>query len=66
MMVWDGNLSINYSGEQIISGQYNSSNYLTRKMTILKNHIDNAVNKISDYVQETYNNYFLMSIKLHS
>lgn len=56
--VMDGNLSINYSGEHMISGQVQSSNYLTRKMTILKNHIDNAVNKISDYVQETYNNYF--------
>ncbi|HCZ6573172.1 TPA: hypothetical protein O3Z09_002714, partial [Staphylococcus aureus] len=47
--VMDGNLSINYSGEHMISGQVQSSNYLTRKMTILKNHIDNAVNKISDY-----------------
>ncbi|MBV2985182.1 hypothetical protein [Staphylococcus aureus] len=56
--VMDGNLSINYSGEHMISGQVQSSNYLTRKMTILKNHIDNAVNKISDYVQEAYNNYF--------
>lgn len=34
--VMDGNLSINYSGEHMISGQVQSSNYLTRKMTILK------------------------------
>ncbi|CDR27327.1 lipoprotein [Staphylococcus schweitzeri] len=56
--VMDGNLNINYSGQHMVSGKVKSSKYLSRKMTILKNHIDNAVKELSDYIQKVYNDNF--------
>ncbi|PHK48489.1 hypothetical protein BTJ66_13320, partial [Staphylococcus edaphicus] len=56
--VMDGNLQINYSGTNMVTGQIESSNYLTRKMTVLQDHIDDAIKKLAEYVQELYNDYF--------
>ncbi|MBZ5365928.1 hypothetical protein [Staphylococcus aureus] len=52
--IMDGNLNINYNGQHMVSGKVNLSKYLSRKMTILKNHIDNAVEELSDYIQKVY------------
>ncbi|HCX3634001.1 TPA: hypothetical protein OZN00_001359 [Staphylococcus aureus] len=54
----DGNLNINYNGQHMVSDKVNLSKYLSRKMTILKNHIDNAVEELSDYIQKVYNENF--------
>ncbi len=56
--IMDGNLNINYNGQHMVSGKVNLSKYLSRKMTILKNHIDNAVEELSDYIQKVYNENF--------
>lgn len=56
--IMDGNLNINYNGQHMVSGKVNLSKYLSRKMTILKNHIDNAVEELSDYIQKVYNGNF--------
>ncbi|ULV64955.1 hypothetical protein IF768_02635 [Staphylococcus aureus] len=56
--IMDGNLNINYNGQHMVSGKVNLSKYLSRKMTILKNHIDNAVEELSDYIQKFYNENF--------
>ncbi|HDH7010592.1 TPA: hypothetical protein PJA42_000647 [Staphylococcus aureus] len=56
--IMDGNLNINYNGQHMVSGKVNLSKYLSRKMTILKNHIDNAVEELSDYIQKVYNKNF--------
>lgn len=56
--VMDGNLSLTYSGENMVSGNILPSQYLTSKMTILKKHIDNAVEKLSEKLQELYIQYF--------
>ncbi|WP_407815934.1 hypothetical protein [Staphylococcus aureus] len=57
-IIMDGNLNINYNGQHMVSGKVNLSKYLSRKMTILKNHIDNAVEELSDYIQKVYNENF--------
>ena len=41
--IMDGNTNINYSGENMVYGSIESSNYLTRKMSILKDHIDKGI-----------------------
>lgn len=56
--IMDGNLNINYNGQHMVSGKVNLSKYLSRKMTILKNHIDNAVEELTDYIQKVYNENF--------
>lgn len=56
--IMDGNLNINYNGQHMVSGKVNLSKYLSRKMTILKKHIDNAVEELSDYIQKVYNENF--------
>ncbi|HDY5073596.1 TPA: hypothetical protein RPH66_002368, partial [Staphylococcus aureus] len=56
--IMDGNLNINYNGQHMVSDKVNLSKYLSRKMTILKNHIDNAVEELSDYIQKVYNENF--------
>lgn len=56
--IMDGNLNINYNGQHMVSGKVNLSKYLSRKMTILKNHIDNAVEELSYYIQKVYNENF--------
>lgn len=56
--IMDGNLNINYNGQHMVSSKVNLSKYLSRKMTILKNHIDNAVEELSDYIQKVYNENF--------
>ncbi|EES41530.1 hypothetical protein HMPREF0793_0804 [Staphylococcus caprae M23864:W1] len=56
--IMDGNTNINYSGENMVSGTVQPSNYLNRKMTILKHHINNAIKDLSEYIQELYNDYF--------
>ena len=56
--IMDGNTNINYSGENMVSGTIQPSNYLTRKMTILRAHIDNAIKKLSENIQDIYNEYF--------
>lgn len=56
--IMDGNLNINYNGQHMVSGKVNLSKYLSRKMTILKNHIDNSVEELSDYIQKVYNENF--------
>ncbi|HII1498132.1 hypothetical protein IF699_02635 [Staphylococcus aureus] len=56
--IMDGNLNINYNGQHMVSGKVNLSKYLSRKMTILKNHIDIAVEELSDYIQKVYNENF--------
>lgn len=56
--IMDGNLNINYNSQHMVSGKVNLSKYLSRKMTILKNHIDNAVEELSDYIQKVYNENF--------
>ncbi|HEH8135899.1 TPA: hypothetical protein SH076_001627 [Staphylococcus aureus] len=56
--IMDGNLNINYNGQHMVSGKVNLSKYLSRKVTILKNHIDNAVEELSDYIQKVYNENF--------
>ncbi|HBC7326321.1 TPA: hypothetical protein KEY84_000727 [Staphylococcus aureus] len=56
--IMDGNLNINYNGQHMVSGKVNLSKYLSRKMTILKNHIDNDVEELSDYIQKVYNENF--------
>lgn len=56
--IMDGNLNINYNGQHMVLGKVNLSKYLSRKMTILKNHIDNAVEELSDYIQKVYNENF--------
>lgn len=56
--IMDGNLNINYNGQHMVSGKVNLSKYLSRKMSILKNHIDNAVEELSDYIQKVYNENF--------
>ncbi|HEG7451096.1 TPA: hypothetical protein SFP78_001710 [Staphylococcus aureus] len=56
--IMDGNLNINYNGQHMVSGKVNLSKYLSRKMTILKNHIDNAVEELFDYIQKVYNENF--------
>ena len=56
--IMDGNTNINYSGGNMVSGAIQPSNYLTRKMTILRAHIDNAIKKFSENIQDIYNEYF--------
>lgn len=56
--VMDGNLNINYSGEHMVTEQIEPSEYLTRKMSILKDHIDDALEDLSTYLQELYNERF--------
>ncbi|WP_437272997.1 hypothetical protein [Staphylococcus aureus] len=56
--IMDGNLNINYNGQHMVSGKVNLSKYLSRKMTILKIHIDNAVEELYDYIQKVYNENF--------
>ncbi|HCX3126117.1 TPA: hypothetical protein OZK09_001302 [Staphylococcus aureus] len=56
--IMDGNLNINYNSQHMVSDKVNLSKYLSRKMTILKNHIDNAVEELSDYIQKVYNENF--------
>lgn len=56
--VMDGNFSLTYSGENMVSGNVVQSNYLTRKMTILTDHIDNAIEQLSEKLQELYIQHF--------
>ncbi|HEG9996871.1 TPA: hypothetical protein SGE14_000626 [Staphylococcus aureus] len=49
--ILDGNFQINCSGENMVQGLVIPSNYLGRKMKILKDHIDDGIKKIADYVQ---------------
>lgn len=56
--IMDGNLNINYNAQHMVSDKVNLSKYISRKMTILKNHIDNAVEELSDYIQKVYNENF--------
>ena len=62
-----GNTNISYSGENMVYGSIESSNYLTRKMSILKDHIDKGIKDLAEYVEELYNEYFnllrMISIK---
>ncbi|HHQ6779364.1 TPA: hypothetical protein ACSTQO_000823 [Staphylococcus aureus] len=55
--ILDGNYQINYSGENMVQGLALPSNYLGRKMKILKDHIDDGIKKIADYVQGIYDEY---------
>lgn len=55
--ILDGNYQINYSGENMVQGLALPSNYLGRKMKILKDHIDDDIKKIADYVQGIYDEY---------
>ena len=41
--ILDGNYQINYSGENMVQGLALPSNYLGRKMKILKDHIDDGI-----------------------
>ena len=65
--IMDGNTNISYSGENMVYGSIESSNYLTRKMSILKDHIDKGIKDLAEYVEELYNEYFnllrMISIK---
>ncbi len=45
--ILDGNYQINYSGENMVQGLALPSNYLGRKMKILKDHIDDGIKKNS-------------------
>lgn len=56
--IMDGNTNISYSGENMVYGSIESSNYLTRKMSILKDHIDKGIKDLAEYVEELYNEYF--------
>ncbi|HCZ5732285.1 TPA: hypothetical protein O3N45_000981 [Staphylococcus aureus] len=55
--ILDGNFQINCSGENMVQGLVIPSNYLGRKMKILKDHIDDGIKKIADYVQSIYDEY---------
>ncbi|HDG9543279.1 TPA: hypothetical protein PBX70_001208 [Staphylococcus aureus] len=55
--ILDGNFQINCSGENMVQGLVIPSNYLGRKMKILKDHIDDGIKKIADYVQGIYDEY---------
>lgn len=55
--ILDGNFQINCSGENMVQGLVIPSNYLGRKMKILKDHIDDGIKKIVDYVQGIYDEY---------
>ncbi|BBN29642.1 Uncharacterised protein [Staphylococcus argenteus] len=55
--ILDGNYQINYSGENMVQGLVLPSNYLGRKMKILKDHIDDGIKKLADYVQGIYDEY---------
>ncbi|HFZ5464636.1 hypothetical protein KS031_04165 [Staphylococcus aureus] len=55
--ILDGNYQINYSGENMVQGLALPSNYLGRKMKILKDHIDDGIKKLADYVQGIYDEY---------
>lgn len=55
--ILDGNFQINCSGENMVQGLVIPSNYLGRKMKILKDHIDEGIKKIADYVQGIYDEY---------
>lgn len=55
--ILDGNFQINCSGENMVQGLVIPSNYLGRKMKILKDHIDDGIKKIADYVQGIYYEY---------
>ena len=55
--IMDGNTNINYSGENMVSGAIQPSNYLTRKMTILRAILITLL-KFSENIQDIYNEYF--------
>ena len=53
----DGNTNINYSGENMVYGSIESSNYLTQNVNF-KDHIDKGIKDLAEYVEELYNEYF--------
>lgn len=56
--ILDGNLNISSSSFHMVYGQMQPSQYLTLKMSILKDHIDKGVERLGQTVQDNYNEYF--------
>ena len=55
--IMDGNLNINYNGQHMVSGKLTFQN-IYQENDYFKNHIDNAVEELSDYIQKVYNENF--------
>ena len=56
--ILDGNLNISSSSFHMVYGQMQPSQYLTRKMSILKDHINKGFERLGETLQDNYNEYF--------
>lgn len=57
MTVMEGDLTIPNVGEHMITQVIESSPYMLKNMSILKNHIEAGIKDLSEYIQELYNEH---------